>query len=222
MTDRLIELIGIRFGYTHEVPLFDGLSLELRPEERLVLTGSNGAGKTTLLHLMVGLVMPWQGEVRIFGEPRWVEADFRAVRRKVGLLFQDSDAQLFCPTVFDDVAFGPLNLGKSLDETRGIVRQVLEDLDLAGLEERITYQLSYGQKRLVALASVLAMAPRVLLLDEPTSGLDAAHEERLIEILLGRREEMIIATHDQFFIERVATRLARIENGKIVEGVISG
>ena len=140
----------------------------------MALLGPNGCGKTTLLHLIVGLLRPSAGQIEAFGRQRMAEADFHEVRRRVGLLFQDADDQLFCPTVAEDVAFGPLNLGKSRDEVRRIVAGTLDSLGLAGYEHRVTYRLSGGEKRLVALATVLAMQPEVLLLDEPSGGLDDA------------------------------------------------
>ena len=117
--------------------------------------------------------------MEVFGKPRAAERDFHEVRRRVGLLFQDADDQLFCPTVVEDVAFGPLNLGLPRDRVRQVVAETLEAVGLAGYEHRITYKLSGGEKRLVALATVLAMQPEVLLLDEPTSGLDEQATERL-------------------------------------------
>ena len=128
------------------------------------LTGPNGSGKSTLLKLIVGLVRATAGRVEVFGRFRTCERDFHEVRGRVGLLFQDSDDQLFCPTVAEDVAFGPLNLGQSRDAARRIVTETLDALGLADYQDRITYQLSGGEKRLVALAAVLAMQPEVLLL----------------------------------------------------------
>ena len=126
----------------------------------MALLGPNGCGKTTLLHLIVGLLRPNAGQIEAFGRRRVAEADFHEVRRRVGLLFQDADDQLFCPTVAEDVAFGPLNLGKSRDEVRRIVAATLDSLGLAGYEHRVTYQLSGGEKRLVALGHRLGDAAR--------------------------------------------------------------
>jgi len=211
-----IRLTDVAFAYDPERVVFRALGFVLEPGERLGLVGPNGGGKTTLLHVIMGLLKPQRGTVEVLGKERRNEADFRDVRRDVGLLFQDSDDQLFCPTVYEDVAFGPLNLGLSQEDTDRVVRETLAALDLAGYEERITYRLSQGEKRLVALATVLAMRPRVLLLDEPTAGLDAAHEARLTEVLLRLPQEMVVISHDRKFLDAVATRHAALKDGAIV------
>ncbi|MGD0383855.1 MAG: ABC transporter ATP-binding protein, partial [Thermoguttaceae bacterium] len=172
MIEPLINIRDVDFSYSPDRPVLCGCSFRLDLGQRVALTGSNGSGKTTLLHLIVGLLRPGAGSVEVFGKARREEADFHEVRRRIGLLFQDSDDQLFCPTVAEDVAFGPFNLGLKRDQVRQIVSQTLADLGLAGYENRITYQLSSGEKRLAALATILAMQPDVLLLDEPTNSLD--------------------------------------------------
>jgi cobalt/nickel transport system ATP-binding protein len=209
------ELKDIRFGYPGRPAVLDGVSLDLAPGERLCLTGFNGAGKSTLLHIMVGLLRPQNGEVIAFGRPRKAEADFVEVRRRAGLVFQDPDDQLFCPTVAEDVAFGPLNLGKSRAEALAIVDRVLDHLNLSAFRNRITHKLSGGEKRLVTLAAVLAMEPEVLLLDEPTNALDERTTARLVEILLSLPQAMVIISHDPHFREKVVTRTVRLENGKL-------
>jgi cobalt/nickel transport system ATP-binding protein len=133
----------------------------------------------------------------------------------VGLLFQDADDQLFCPTVAEDVAFGPLNLGKSRDEVRRIVAATLDSLGLAGYEHRVTYRLSGGEKRLVALATVLAMQPDVLLLDEPNGGLDDDARERLIGVLAQLPQALIVVSHDRTFGEAVTTSAVELKEGKV-------
>ncbi|MEA3277619.1 MAG: ABC transporter ATP-binding protein [Pseudomonadota bacterium] len=193
-----------------------GLDLTLRPGERLAVTGANGVGKSTLLGLMVGLLRPAAGEVWAFGATRRSEKDFREVRIRAGLVFQDPDDQLFCPTVAEDVAFGPLNLGKTRDEALRIVNTTLERLDLADFGNRITHKLSAGEKRLVSLATVLAMEPEVLLLDEPTNALDEVSTERFTEILLQLPQTMVIISHDPHFRRKVATRILRLEQGRLL------
>jgi cobalt/nickel transport system ATP-binding protein len=196
--------------------VLDGLDLGIAPGQRLALLGANGSGKTTLLHLIVGLLRPQAGEVLAFWRTRRVEADFREVRQRAGLLFQDPEDQLFCPTVIEDVAFGPINLGLSHDEALGVARQTLAALGLAGYEDRITYKLSGGEKRLVSLAAVLAMRPDVLLLDEPTANLDARARHRLIEALAARDEAMLLVSHDLDMVRQLAARAALLEGGRIV------
>ena len=208
-----LRLENVSFEYDSGRPVLHDLSMELNPGDRIGITGSNGSGKTTLVRLIMGLVKPSSGSVEIFGKERRSEQDFQEIRGKVGMLFQDSDDQLFSPTVFDDVAFGPLNLGRSEAGVKEIVTRTLEGLGLAGYEDRITYKLSHGEKRLVALATILAMEPEILLLDEPTAGLDEKHEEQLTEILLGLHHEMIIVSHSKTFLANTSTRSLTMENG---------
>ena len=217
MNAALVGLSGVNFAYAANRPVLRGASFALQAGERVALTGSNGAGKTTLLHLMVGLAKPQAGTIEAFGRVRTAESDFLEVRRRAGLLFQDADDQLFCPTVADDIAFGPLNLGKSRADAREVTRHTLDRLGLHGFEDRITYKLSGGEKRLVALAAVLAMEPEVLLLDEPTTALDAETEERLTVILNGLPQAMVVVSHDRAFLARVATRWVKLENGALLD-----
>ena len=168
-------------------PILHDLDLSVHCGERIGIHGANGAGKTSLLLLMVGLLCAQTGSIEAFGAVRRRERDFLDVRRRAGLLFQDADDQLFCPTVLEDVCFGPLNLGRDRAQARAIGERTLAALGLTGMEERITHRLSGGEKRLVSLAGVLAMEPDVLLLDEPTSGLDERATERLVATLLDPR-----------------------------------
>jgi cobalt/nickel transport system ATP-binding protein len=214
----LIRLSGIRFAYDRDHPVLDGADFHLAAGERVAVDGANGAGKTTLLHLMVGLARPQAGRIEAFGAERTREADFREVRCKAGLLFQDPDDQLFCPTVAEDVAFGPLNMGASKAEADRVVCETLETLGLADLRHRVTHKLSGGQRRLVSLAAVLAMRPEALLLDEPTNALDEATRARLLDILAGLPQAMVVVSHDPGVVERLATRRVRLEKGRIMEG----
>ncbi len=212
----IINLEDICFGYPGRPTVLDKLNLLFYEGERMGLMGSNGSGKTTLFHIIMGLLKPSSGRIEIMGRPVKEEKDFREVRKKIGLLFQDADDQLFSPTVLEDVAFGPLNLGKSQDEAKTIARRTLESLGLAGFEDRITYKLSGGEKRLVSLATVLAMEPEVLLLDEPTTGLDEATEKRLIDILKGLDISYILVSHDMDFLKEATTGITCMSNGTIV------
>tara|TARA_R110000868_G_scaffold92100_4_gene255274 strand:+ start:8643 stop:9302 length:660 start_codon:yes stop_codon:yes gene_type:complete len=212
----IITLTDVHFTFATGRKVLNGVNLSLGVGEKIALLGANGAGKSSLLHCVMGLAPIQQGDISIFGRACQTENDFRTIRGRVGLLFQDSDDQLFCPTVLEDVMFGPLNLGHSRDEARESALQVLSDLGLGGFGDRITYQLSGGEKRLVALATVLAMSPEVLLLDEPTNGLDADVEKRLIAILQSLPQSMLIISHDRDFLDQIATRFVRLENGVIV------
>jgi cobalt/nickel transport system ATP-binding protein len=215
MTEPLLELRDVSFSYGPDRPVLRECSLKICESDRLGLAGANGSGKTTLLHLAVGLLRPASGEVVAFGRPRRREADFHEVRRRAGLLFQDTDDQLFCPTVAEDVAFGPLNLGRSRHEARRIVAETLDRVGLPGFERRITYRLSGGERRLVALASVLAMQPDVLLLDEPTAGLDEAATARLIGVLQSLKQAMLVVSNDRTFREQVTDRSLFLREGRI-------
>ncbi|BBF92008.1 energy-coupling factor ABC transporter ATP-binding protein [Blastochloris tepida] len=211
----LLEAQGVVFGYPGQPAVLDGADLALWPGERVCLEGANGAGKSTLLQILVGLLMPRAGTVMAFGRERRVERDFHEVRRRAGLVFQDPDDQLFCPTVAEDIAFGPLNMGRSRAEVVDIVKRTLDELRLTDLSDRVTHKLSGGEKRLVTLAAVLAMAPDVLLLDEPTNALDEPTRERLTAILTDLPQAMIIVSHDPLFRRAVATRSVRLERGRI-------
>lgn len=216
MNEPLFQLRNVHYGHSVEQPVLAGIDFHLGARERVGLAGANGSGKTTLLHLLVGLYKPYAGEIYAFGRRRQAEADYREVRARAGLLFQDPDDQLFCPTVAEDIAFGPLNLGHNRETVGRIVQDTLALLELEGFEERITYKLSGGEKRLVSLATVLAMQPEVLLLDEPTNALDAQTRERLIEILQPLPQTMIIVSHDSDFLAQLATRTVYLEAGRLV------
>jgi cobalt/nickel transport system ATP-binding protein len=215
MVTPLFEVTGLTFIRDGRAVL-DTLDLTLTAGERLALAGANGAGKSTLLRCLVGLERPAAGRITAFGRERRQEADFHEVRLRAGLLFQDADDQLFAPTVLEDVAFGPLNRGLAADAATALARRVLADLDLAHLADRLTHRLSGGEKRLAALAGVLAMQPDVLLLDEPTNALDAAARDHLVAILAALPAAMILVSHDADFLERLATRAAVLAGGKLV------
>lgn len=215
MSDALVLLDEVHFAYPPNRTVLAGCSLRLASSDRIGLIGPNGSGKTTLLKAIVGLVRPTAGRVEVFGQPRTRERDFQEVRGRVGFLFQDSDDQLFCPTVAEDVAFGPLNLGNSREQVAAIVARTLESLGLEGYEDRITYQLSGGEKRLVALAAVLAMQPEVLLLDEPTSGLDDDATQRVVNVLAGLPQAMLIVSHDRSVLQSTAANYLRLSAGRL-------
>jgi len=213
--EKLVELKGVSFGYPGRSRVLDSLDFDFHRGDRIGLLGPNGCGKTTLLHVIVGLVTPQDGDIYVFGRHREKEHDFLDVRRRIGLLFQDSNDQLFSPTVAEDVAFGPLNLGKSTHEAMDIASRTLDMVGLAGFEDRITYKLSGGEKRLVALATILAMEPEVLLLDEPAAGLDEPTTERIIDILDNSGLSLIAISHQKSFLDRTAGTLLTLKNGRI-------
>jgi len=215
MASALIEFHEVSFAYGPQRPVLERCTFQLQPGQRLALMGANGSGKTTVLHLAMGLLPPASGRIEAFGRPRCRPDDFHDVRRRAGLLFQDADDQLFCPTVAEDVAFGPLNLGKTHAEAWQIVGQTLDQLGLAGYEGRITHKLSGGEKRLVALATVLAMQPDVLLLDEPTSGLDEAGSRRICQLLAALPQAMLIVSHDRDFLRCVTQAALVLRAGRL-------
>lgn len=210
----MIRLKNIRFRYNSRY-ILDGLDFSVTPGDRIGLVGPNGSGKTTLCHIIMGLLTPDSGEVEIFGDLRKTESDFRQIRGRIGFLFQDADDQLFCPTVLEDVAFGPLNMGKTPEEAKRIVHKTLTSLHLDGFADRVTYRLSGGEKRLVSLATVLAMDPEILVLDEPTTGLDEETTERLISILNNSNLTYILISHDRDFVSRTTNTVLEIRGGTI-------
>lgn len=211
----MITLRGLRFGWPGRPPVLDGLDLSLAAGERVTLQGPNGAGKSTLLKLMLGLLRPQAGVIAAFGVACEKEKDFRALRRRVGLLFQDPDDQLFCPTVADDVAFGPRNLGHGREAAQNIAIAQLEALGVAHLRDRVTHHLSGGEKRLVALAGVLAMAPEVLLLDEPTNALDPENAARMTALLTALPQTMLAISHDADFRAQLGGRALILSHGRL-------
>jgi cobalt/nickel transport system ATP-binding protein len=211
----LIDLKDISYQRSADAHCARQLSFSLLPGQKVAITGSNGSGKSTLLQIMMGLLPNVNGEVRLFGEYCKSERQFACYRTQLGLVFQDPDDQLFCPTVLEDVCFGPVNQGIKQQDAERKALQTLADLGIEHLAQRVSYQLSGGQKRLVALASVLVMQPKVLLLDEPTNGLDDANYQRLIEIL-GRLDlPLILVSHDAN-LRKILTEIEyRLEDGTL-------
>lgn len=196
------------------VSVLRDVAMTVRPGERVAIVGPNGAGKTTLLRTIVGLQKA-SGSIRLFGEECASEKAFRAARPRIGFLFQDSDDQLFCPTVIEDVAFGPLNIGHTLAEATERATAALEELGIGHLAERIVHRLSGGEKRLVCLAGLLAMEPAVLLLDEPTNGVDAANMARLHDLLHNFPGAIVLVSHDGTFVADHMSRALYLEHGTL-------
>lgn len=218
MSNPVIELHNITLSYPGRGKVLDELNFKLNKGERVGIKGANGSGKTTLLHLIMGLIKPDSGKVRIFGKVREKEEDFKEVRRRIGLLFQDSDDQLFSPTVEEDIAFGPLNLRKSREEVEKIVNDTLRLLGIEGLKKRFSHTLSYGEKKLVAIGTVIAMNPEILLLDEPTTALDEETTRRIEDFLSSRNDlTWCVVSHDFSFIYDIAERIYILKNGKLEE-----
>jgi cobalt/nickel transport system ATP-binding protein len=211
----IIQLERIRFAYTPGLPVLDNLDFTFHRGDKIGLLAPNGSGKTTLFHVIMGLLTPGAGSISLFGKRMERERDFAEMRLKIGLLFQDADDQLFCPTVIEDVAFGPLNMGKSREEAVRISKETLEFLGLADFENRITFKLSGGEKKLVSLATILSMNPEVLLLDEPLTGLDARTRTVITKILSRIGLSYIIISHDIEFLQETTSTIYSLQNGRL-------
>ncbi len=211
----LIEISDVHYAYEDGVPALAGASLAVAPGERIVVLGANGCGKSTLLKLLGGLIFPRKGTYRAFGreitEPLLSRDPFGMYfRKEIGILFQNPDAQLFNPTVEDEIAFGPLQMNDPPDAVRAKVRSALEAFGLVSIAGRPPFALSGGEKKKVAIASVMVMDPRVLLLDEPTAGLDPRSSRDLVDAIVGAEEAgktVITATHDLHIVSEIATRV---------------
>jgi cobalt/nickel transport system ATP-binding protein len=210
-----LALTDLSFNYPGREPVIKNLQLRFFQGDRIGLVAPNGSGKTTLFHLIMGLLKPTSGSIEFMGRQVVSDEDFTVVRQKIGLLFQDADDQLFSPTVIEDVAFGPLNLGYSPEEAREISLKTLEFLGLSDFADRVTFKLSGGEKKLVSLATVLAMKPEILLLDEPTAGLDKKTKARLMKILNSLDLSYIIISHEFDFLKETTHHIYTMEDGKI-------
>ena len=196
--------------------ILDGVNLKIAPKEHLGLFAPTGSGKTTLLRCLTGLIPKDSGEIFFHGSAISTEADFQKLRRGVGFVVQEASDQIFFPTVIEDVMFGPLNLGFSATDARQRSLRLLETLGILNLKDRNTLHLSGGEKRLVALAGILAMEPEVLLLDEPTTGLDEQAVQRLEDILAHLDCARIVVTHDPLFLSQVADTCYTIIDKKLI------
>lgn len=222
MNDCVFELTDVSYAYRN-VPALDGLSLRIRRGERVALLGANGCGKSTLLRLLDALCFPHGGEMKAFGEvlSEAALADERthfAFRRRVGLVFQNPDVQLFNPTVFDELAFGPLQLGWPKDQILRGIDAMLARFALDNLRHRAPHRLSGGEKKRVALASVLIGEPEVLLLDEPTAALDPESQDEVIRFLIASRgsgRTIVTATHDLDIVEDIADFVVVLDRGRV-------
>lgn len=209
MNDEIYRLEGVEYHYGR-IPALKGIDLTVKKGECLSVLGTNGSGKSTLLKVLDGLHFPPRGKVSFLGEPLTEEfAATGSFRKRVGFVFADPDVQLFSPTVFDEVAFGPMQLGLGKEEVLTRAGEVMEMLGISPLAARPPHTLSSGEKKKVAIAAVLAVNPEVLLLDEPTNGLDPRTQVWLIELLeelKGLKKTFVIATHDLSLAEDVAER----------------
>lgn len=214
MSHHLVETRALSFDYPDGTPALRDVDLRFDHGEAVAIVGGNGAGKSTLLLHFNGLLLPTRGEVRI-GELPVTAATRAQVQCTVGFVFQDADDQLFMPTVREDVAFGPLNLGLTAEQAEERVSAALEEVGIAHLAARAPYRLSGGEKRAVAIAGVLAMRPDVLVLDEPSAGLDPLARRRLIGLLRGFTHTRVIATHDLDLVLDVCSLVVVLHEGRV-------
>jgi cobalt/nickel transport system ATP-binding protein len=210
--DPALVVSGLSFSYPDKPDVLRNVSLEVLQGERVGLIGPNGAGKTTFFLLTCGVLKPDTGEIRLFGRPIR-HGDFHP---EIGMVFQNPDDQLFCPSVRDDVAFGPQNLGLSRKNMEIRVTEALSTTGALELADRPPHHLSGGEKRMVSIAGVLAMRPRVVIYDEPNANLDIRSRRRLIRFLQASRETILIASHDLELILEVCSRVMLMDEGNIV------
>ncbi|KAA0213169.1 ABC transporter ATP-binding protein [bacterium] len=214
MTAPAISVKNLSFRYPDGVPALEGVSLRVAQGERVALLGANGAGKSTLMLHLNGLHES-RGEVEILGVPV-LRRNLKLVRQRVGLVFQNPDDQLFCPTVFEDVAFGPRNLGLPESRMEEVVTHALAQVGLPQAAQRSPLHLSIGEKKRAAMATVLAMEAEILCLDEPTAGLDPRGRRELMDLLKALSQTLLVVTHDLELARSLCSRCVIMARGKVV------
>ena len=219
MKEAAIEMEKIKFVYPDGYTAVENVNMSIMRGERIAILGPNGAGKTTLLMLIDGLFTPSEGQVNVLGMPV-NKNNLYKVRMKVGFVFQDPDDQLFCPTLLEDVTFGPLSMDLSREEVARRAKEALKVMGLEGYEEKPPHHLSAGEKKKAAIATVLVMEPEILILDEPTANLDPKSRTELVKIVDNLHKErkitLITATHDVNFVAAVADRVYVLNKGQII------
>jgi cobalt/nickel transport system ATP-binding protein len=210
-----IEVHDLRFSYPDGHLALRGVNLHIAPGEKVALVGPNGAGKSTLMLHLNGILHGAGGEVRVC-DLAVREETLGKVRAAVGLVFQDPDDQLFSPTVFEDVAFGPLHMGLPEAEVRQRVEHALESVGMAAYRDRVSHHLSVGEKKRIAIATVISMDPEILVMDEPSAGLDPRARRGLINLLHSLPQTMLVSTHDIRLVEEVFPRTVIMDHGQVV------
>jgi cobalt/nickel transport system ATP-binding protein len=209
-----IEVNNLHYSYPDGHAALNGVSLRIEPCEKVALVGPNGAGKSTLILHLNG-ILAGKGDICVAGLPV-IKDNLGKVRARVGLVFQNPDDQLFSPTVYDDVAFGPLYQGLSPAEVRTRVEEALAVVHMSDYARRVSHHLSMGEKKRIAIATVLSMKPEVLVLDEPTAGLDPRARRSLINLLDALEITMLVSTHDMLMVRELFPRTVIMDEGKIV------
>ena len=213
-TSKAVELVNVSYHYPDGVEALVDINLVINKQEKMAVIGPNGAGKSTLITLLNGVRMG-KGEINISGYPL-IKKNLSKIRAIVGIVFQNPDDQLFCPTIYEDIAFGPLNSGFSDDEIEKSVAIALEEVDLVGYESRSPFHLSFGERKRASIATILALKPDIIAMDEPTSNLDPAHRRKIIGWIKKRRETFIVTSHDLDMIWDTCSRAVILNKGKIV------
>ena len=212
----VITVDNLTYRYPDGTEALRDISFPIAAGESVALMGPNGAGKTTLFLHLNGLMRASSGVVKIFGVSVDGKRSLKEIRRRVGIVFQNPDDQLFCPTVFDDVAFGPLNYGLPAQEVRSRVQDALRAVGMPDFGNRVSHHLSFGEKKRISLATILSMKPDIILLDEPTSNLDPRARRNVIEVIRGTRATKIIATHDLEMALELCERGIILDGGRVV------
>ena len=210
----MLEFRNVSFSYEPGTPVLDNLSFHIRKGETVGLIGANGAGKSTIMKLMLGL-LPAQGEILVEGMPV-TKQNLSVIRQKIGFVLQDSDNQMFMPTVYEDMIFGPRNYGLTREEADARVDRVLKELGLESLKHRHNHKISGGEKRMAAIATILAMEPEMIVMDEPSTALDPVNRRTVISTINSRKETKLIASHDLDMILDTCQRVILLNHGRIV------
>lgn len=215
MEENCIECKNIKFSYEENINVLKDISFSIKSKETVGLIGANGTGKSTILKLLVGLEEGYDGKITINDLPV-NKKNYYEIRKKVGYLFQDSDNQLFMPTVEEDIAFGPYNYGLAEADIEKAVLNALETIEISHLKNRPIHKLSGGEKKLVSIATILSMKPDIILLDEPTVTLDPKNRRRVINIINSLDDTKIIASHDLDMVLETCSRVIFLSNGEII------
>ena len=212
----MIKVRNVSFSYTKNIEVLSNINFKIEDNESIGIIGANGVGKSTILKLLVGLELDYQGEINI-DNLRVEKKNLNEIRKKIGYVFQDSDSQLFMPTIYEDVAFAPKNYGFSKEEVHTRTIEALKSIGIEDLKDKLIYHLSGGQKRLASIATVLSMKPSTLIFDEPTVALDPKNRKRFIEVLNNLQGTKIVASHDLDLIYDTCDRTILVVDGKIVK-----
>lgn len=212
----MIEVKNVSFSYNGNIPVLSNVNLKVEENESIGIIGANGVGKSTLLKLLVGLELGYQGEITI-NNLKVEKSNLHEIRQKIGYVFQDSDSQLFMPTIYEDVAFAPKNYGFSKEEVHTRTMEALKSVGIEALKDKPIYHLSGGQKKLASIATVLSMKPDIVIFDEPSIALDPKNRRRFMEVINALQGTKIVASHDLDLIYDTCEKTVLIADGKFVK-----